>query len=229
MLKLNLGCGPVQPAGWANIDGSLRAWFVSRLPSVDRWLVRWRLWPPTEFTAATAFVDLRKPLPWADEAASAIFLGEVLEHLTRDDAGRLLRECFRVLCPGGVLRLRVPDNARFWRNYLAAYDAMHARPRAEWTDAHARWVEMFFRDVCVQRRWVGSFTHFHKWMWDEVSLTVALERAGFTAVGRRAFLDSAIPDIAAVEVREDLTLEASKPSTHGLPVPFTSRVRLEYP
>src|SRR5262249_8695383 len=124
---------------------------------------------------------------------------------------RLLRECLRVLCAGGVLRVRVPDNARFWRNYLAEYDAVHARARAEWSDAHARWVEMFFRDVGVPHRWLGSFTHVHKWMWDEVSLTVALERAGFGAVERRAFLDSAIPDVAAVEVRDDLIIEATKP------------------
>ena len=211
MLKLNLGCGPIQPAGWANLDGSRRAWFASRLPFADRWLVRCGLWPPTEFSAATGFVDLRRPLPWADEAANAIYLGEVLEHLAPDDAQRLLRECLRVLCAGGVLRVRVPDNARFWRNYLAEYDAVHARARAEWSDAHARWVEMFFRDVCVPRRWLGSFTHVHKWMWDEVSLTVALERAGFGAVERRAFLDSAIPDVAAVEVRDDLIIEATKP------------------
>src|SRR5262249_14378429 len=66
VLKLNLGCGPIQPAGWANLDGSRRAWFASRLPFADRWLVRCGLWPPTEFSAATGFVDLRRPLPWAD-------------------------------------------------------------------------------------------------------------------------------------------------------------------
>lgn len=211
MLKLNLGCGAIQPAGWVNVDGSRRAWLASRLPMLDRWLVRLRVCAPTEFGAATRFADLRRPLPWQSGSVSAIYLGEVLEHLARDEALRLLRECWRVLCGGGVLRLRVPDNVRFWRNYLAEYDAARARPRREWSDAHARWVEMFFRDVCVRRQWIGSFTHFHKWMWDEVSLSIALERVGFTGVARRAFLDSAIPDVAAVEMREDLNLEATKP------------------
>lgn len=215
MLKLNLGCGPIHAAGWINVDGSRRAWFASRLAPIDRWLVRRGVWPPTEFSAATCFADLRRPLPWPDGAAGAIYLGEMLEHLTRAGAMRLLHECFRVLAVGGLLRLRVPDNAHFWRSYLEEYDAQRARPRAEWTDTHARWVEMFFRDICVRRQWVGSFAHFHKWMWDEVSLTVALERVGFTGVERRAFLDSAISDIAALEVREDLTLEATKSPAAG--------------
>jgi predicted SAM-dependent methyltransferase len=217
MLKLNLGCGPVHAAGWVNVDGSRRAWVASRLPSVDRWLVRRKLWPPTEFGPTTMFTELRHRLPWADAAAEAVYLGEVLEHLTRADALRLLDECARVLRAGGVLRVRVPDNVRFWRNYLTEYDAIRARPRAEWSDAHTRWVEQFFRDIAVRRTWVGSFGHFHKWMWDEVSLTLALGRAGFVDVERRAFLDSAIADVAAVEMRDDLIMEARKPLTGAGP------------
>jgi SAM-dependent methyltransferase len=210
-LKLNLGCGPVQPPGWVNVDGSRRAWVASRLPLIDRLLVRCGVWPPTEFSPATHFADLTRPLEWPDGSASAIYLGEVLEHLRHADGLRLLAECLRVLAAGGILRLRVPDNARFWRNYLREYDAVHSQPRARWDDAHARWIGMFFADVSVSPRWFRSWKHYHKWMWDEVSLTVALERTGFAAVERRGFLDSAIPDVAAVETREDLTLEATKP------------------
>jgi predicted SAM-dependent methyltransferase len=213
--RLNLGCGAVHAPGWINVDGARRAWVASRVPLLDHVLVRLRVWPPTEFSAATYFADLRRPLPWRTASASAVYLGEVLEHLVHEDAVRLLHECFRVLCSGGVLRLRVPDNARFWRNYVDQYDAVRALPRSAWNDAHARWVEMYFREICVRRQWLGSFTHFHKWMWDEVTLSVALTRIGFADVERRAFLDSAIPDVAAVEVRDDLQIEATKPSVVG--------------
>jgi predicted SAM-dependent methyltransferase len=207
MLKLNLGCGPVQPAGWVNVDGSNRAWLASRLPWLDRLLVRLRLLPPTEFTAQTTWADLRRRLPWDDGTVDAIYLGEVLEHFTRDQGQRLLGECRRVLKPDGVLRLRVPDNANFWRQYLAEYDEVRSRPPAEWANDHTRWVALFFRDICTRPRRFGYAGHYHKWMYDEVSLTLALREAGFVAQ-RRTYLDSAIADVAAVEVAQDLIMEA---------------------
>ena len=208
--KLNLGCGPVQPEGWVNVDGSIRAWIASRLAPVDRLLVRMKLWPATEFGKRTVVTNLRKRLPWADASVDAVYMGEVLEHFTRDDGFALLQECFRVLKPGGVLRLRVPDNAQFWRNYLREYDATRSQPRSEWTLSHSRWVEMFFNDISVRRTWLGSYGHFHKWMYDEVSLVLTLEKAGFRHARRRGYLDSAIDDVAAVENRDDLIVEAIK-------------------
>jgi predicted SAM-dependent methyltransferase len=208
--KLNLGCGPVQPAGWVNVDGSIRAWIACRLAPVDRFLVLTKLWPATEFGKQTVVTNLRKRLPWAEASVDAVYMGEVLEHFTRADGFALLQECFRVLKPGGVLRLRVPDNAQFWGNYVREYEATRARPRSEWTLSHSRWVEMFFNDISVRRTWFGSYGHFHKWMYDEVSLVLTLEQAGFRHAGRRAYLDSAINDVAAVENRNDLIVEAIK-------------------
>lgn len=211
MLKLNLGCGHVQPEGWVNVDGSRRAWFASRLSFLDRLLVRCRLWPPTEFNSKTYYANLLKRFPWRDGSVSVVYMGEILEHFTRADGLHLLRECFRILEDNGVIRIRVPDNARFWRNYLAEFDEIAAKPRQEWNDKHSRWVEMFFRDICVKPLGWGSLGHYHKWMYDEVSLIKTLESLGFIDVRRRGFLDSSIEDVKAVETRDDLTVEARKP------------------
>lgn len=211
MRKLNLGCGPVQPPGWENVDGSLRAWVASHFSLLDRLMTRLRIWPRSEFSRDTTFANLLKRLPWPDNGSDCVFLGEVLEHFTRDDGMRLLSECFRILKPGGVLRVRVPDNVRFWRNYLMAFDETHVLPQSEWREEHTRWVAMFFRDICVRRRWFFSYGHYHKWMYDEISLVRAFQRAGFIKVSRRGFLDSAIPDVGAVETHEDLTVEGTKP------------------
>lgn len=213
MIKLNLGCGHIQPAGWINVDGSLRAWVASHLAPLDNLLVKLRLWPPTEFNRQTRWLNLLKPLPWADNAVDAIYLGEVLEHFTRDQGAQLLAECHRVLAPGGVLRVRVPDNARFWRNYLAAYDPIAARPDDQWVNDHTYWVELFFRDICTRRRWFSSYGHFHKWMYDDVSLVLAFRAAGFADARRRNYLDSAIPDIQPVESRDELIVEGTKQVT----------------
>jgi predicted SAM-dependent methyltransferase len=211
MHKLNLGCGPVQPEGWEIVDGSWRAWSASHLSWFDRLMTRLKLWPLTEFTRKTRFANLLKPLPWQTGSVDCIYLGEVLEHFTRQDGMRLLHDCFRILKPGGTIRVRVPDNARFWRNYLNQFDEAYRKPRQEWTESHSVWVEMFFRDICVRRSFRGSFGHFHKWMYDEISLTKTLEKVGFASVERRSFLDSSITDIKSVETHEDLTIEATKP------------------
>ena len=107
--------------------------------------------------------------------------------------------------------MRVPDNARFWRNYLKEFDENYARPPAQRDDRHSRWVEMFFHDICVRRSAFSSYGHFHKWMYDEISLVRTFEKVGFVNVARRAFLDSAIPDVRSVESHEDLTVEGTKP------------------
>jgi predicted SAM-dependent methyltransferase len=230
MIKLNLGCGHIQPTGWVNVDGSIRAWVASRLGPLDNLLVRLRLWPPTEFNRQTRWLNLLKPLPWPDQAVDAIYLGEVLEHFTREDGKHVLAECHRVLKPGGALRVRVPDNARFWRNYLAEYDPIAAEPPSEWKNDHTRWVEMYFRDICTRRRWFGSYGHFHKWMYDDVSLVLAFRDAGFADARRRDYRDSAIDDVDRVEVRDDLIVEGTKPKTaagrsaESAPRPLSSAV-----
>jgi len=209
---LNIGCGPVQPDGWVNIDSSNRAWLASRMNWLDRLLVRLRVFPPTEFNSRTKVVDVRKRIPFAANSVKAIYSGEMLEHLTVAEAKRFLAESIRVLVPGGILRVRVPDNYRFWKNYTREFETTHSLPREQWNTAHTRWTEMFFQNICTRRPWLGSMGHFHKWMYDEVSLILAFERAGFVEVARRTLHDSRIPDVALVETHEDLTVEGVKPA-----------------
>jgi predicted SAM-dependent methyltransferase len=200
----------VQPDGWVNIDNSYRARFASRLPLLDRLLVNAHVIPRTDFKPGLRGVNLDRPLPWPTGSASAVYGGEVLEHFTRESGARLLAECFRVLVPGGIIRMRVPDNARFWSNYLAEYEAMKQRPRAEWSTAHTRWIEMFFREIATGDKW-QSRGHYHKWMYDEISLILTLENVGFGDVRRMPYLESRIPDVNLVEVRDDLIVEGVKP------------------
>jgi len=55
------------------------------------------------------FWDLSNGIPFADGTVETVFSSHMLEHMT-DPAGEvLLRECHRVLAPGGVLRVAVPE------------------------------------------------------------------------------------------------------------------------
>lgn len=209
--KLNVGCGPVQPDGWVNIDSSHRARLASYLPWLDKTLVFMRLLPPTEFNRRTHVRDVRSDFGMRPNSVSAIYCGEILEHFTEEEGNGFIRSCFRVLAPGGILRVRVPDNYRFWKNYVTEFEQNMSGAQGPPNDSHSRWIRMFFRDICVRRPGFGSMGHFHKWMYDEITLALAFRHAGFSDVSRRAFHDSRIDDISAVETRDDLIVEGTKP------------------
>ncbi|MGE4538375.1 MAG: glycosyltransferase [Desulfovibrio sp.] len=108
---LNLGCGGTHHPAWTNIDFS---------PS-----------PPDVLG-----YDLGREIPFPDETFHAVYHSHLLEHLPKRTAPLFLAECFRVLRPGGVLRLAVPDLEGIARAYLATLDALEqGLPEAE--DRHA--------------------------------------------------------------------------------------------
>lgn len=209
MLRLNLGCGPIQPVGWVNVDASMRARLASSFGPVDRLLTRCAILSPTEFNKETVTYDLLKPLPYHDGSVDAIYAGELWEHFEPEDALRLSKECFRVLRPGGVIRVCVPDGEEFWRNYLLKIDEeLKKQPPERDVERVRGHVEMYFRDICTKRSWLKSFGHFHKWQYDEVQLVEHFRQCGFDTVERKKFRDSRIAGIADVERSDFLIVEA---------------------
>ena len=53
--------------------------------------------------------------------------------------------------------------------------------------------------------------HYHKWMFDEITLVRSFENAGFVETERRRKHESRILDIASLESRENLIVEGIKP------------------
>lgn len=212
-MKLNIGCGDVQPDGWTNIDNSNRAWLTVKLPWIDKALVACGALSPSCYGPKVNTSNLLKRWPFADGSVQAIYGGDFYEHFTREQANHLTAEAFRVLAPGGVLRLRVPDGELMWRNYLKAVDAARSLPAGQRNGAVKeieRHVWMYFRDLCTVRPIFKSMGHFHKWHWDEVQLTELLRSCGFQDVERRAKHDSRIADVALVEHWDYLQVEGVK-------------------
>lgn len=86
---LNIGCGSDRPEGWTNADKGV--------------IVR---------GSGVAYADLRMVLPWPDDTFTLIVANHVLSDLTHHELPHALRELRRVLKPGGVLRILVPDFLR---------------------------------------------------------------------------------------------------------------------
>ena len=208
MTKLNLGCGPVQPDNWVNVDGSNRAKLASKLSWLDNGLQKIGVIGESEFGPHIKILDLRKELPYETNSVEAIYAGELWEHFEHADAYNLTAECARVLKPGGALRVCVPDCEHIWRTYLDLIDQEKNKPAgdrsAEKIVSH---VKMYFDDICTRRIWLGSMGHTHKWNYDEVQLIEMFEKCGLQDVERMQFHKSRIDDVDKVERSDFLIVE----------------------
>jgi predicted SAM-dependent methyltransferase len=164
---LNLGCGVWRHAAWFNLDR------VSHGPDV-------------------AARDLSLGIPFADERFDAVYHSHLLEHFPRDKAGGFLRECLRVLAPGGVLRVAVPDLEVLAKLYLT--ELHHAQRGDEAAQARYDWIMHELFDQMVRVSPGGGFAR-------QVLASLPggrefiLSRTGAEAAGLLAGLD-ADPDLA---------------------------------
>ncbi len=58
------------------------------------------------------------PLGYKDNSADIIYSSHVLEYFDREEVVNVLRDWYRVLKPGGIIRLAVPDFSQLARLYL---------------------------------------------------------------------------------------------------------------
>jgi len=70
-------------------------------------------------------VDLFKfPLPWKNESVSEIHASHFVEHIPRQIRWPFFEECWRILKPGGTMRIFVPS----WKSERAYGDMTHEYP-----------------------------------------------------------------------------------------------------
>lgn len=198
---LHLGCGLTAPVDWLNVDVSWQV-VLARWPTVKRALVGFRLYPRTQadipWPANILRLDLRKPLPFPDARFVAVYSSHTLEHLYYDDAVALLKECYRVLKPGGICRIVVPDLRAAVTKYLSSVDSDNGKC------ADRLMEELLMHPRNNQHGLLGKYRRFsgfhqHKWMYDASSLKKLLEGAGFAEIASRDCLEGRLPDLQAVE------------------------------
>jgi len=130
---LNIGCGATFHAEWINLDAAPSS------PEVQAH-------------------DIATGLPFAEGRFEAVYASHVLEHFEPDAGLRLLRECRRVLRPGGIVRIVVPDLEAIVRAYLEALEAAARGDR----DAEARydWMMLELYDQTVRTKSGGRMAEY---------------------------------------------------------------------
>ena len=124
-ILVNVGCGHQRPAGWINTDCSLNA-MIQRVPVIGG-LVRGALRSTAYSSGNVSYLNLTKRWPFADGTVDVVYGSHVFEHLSMSGARHFLREAMRVLRPGGVLRLVVPDLYQAAKAYVTELEGGNAK------------------------------------------------------------------------------------------------------
>ena len=182
MKLLNLGCGHRHHPAWVNVD------FHSTGPGVIAH-------------------DLNHGVPFADSSFDAVYHSHLLEHFPKRYAPVFLQECFRVLKPGGIIRVAVPDLEQIARLYLdllekALQGDEEAQKRYDWI-----MLEMF--DQMVRNQPGGEMRNY----WKQNPMPAedfVIERCGSEVLNALAFLGnsgnlaSALTPEAGLDLVEEL-------------------------
>jgi cyclopropane fatty-acyl-phospholipid synthase-like methyltransferase len=181
LVKLNLGSFTNQfHYGWRNLD------------RID--LAPWARQQGYSFSC----VDVTQGLPYDDEIVDAIFSSHMLEHVSYEQALALMKDCHRVMKPGTVIRVVVPDAGKLIKsyhdNFLGYFDEMSSTSSARSTQAGKLW-ELLLGDE-------------HRAIYDWDTLERLFLDAGFKDPKQERFRHSRSPIIQteATDMYADLSL-----------------------
>jgi predicted SAM-dependent methyltransferase len=126
----------------------------------------------------TLKMDATAPCPFRSGSALAVNSEHFIEHIERELAPAYFAEVFRVLRPGGVVRTSTPSLRGICEAYMNGdVAALEAHRAAGYTAAtHA--------DV------LNNYVHMggeHRYVYDEETLALVLEEAGFTQIEAASF------------------------------------------
>ncbi len=157
--KLHLGAGPIGLPGWFNTDLNPQSKDI-------------------------VYLDVRKPFFIDDETLDYVFSEHLIEHISWSAGLHMLRECRRVLKPGGTVRIATPD--------LAVLLGLYGNHRDdELGERYIRWVvERSMKEIAYNTASVvvnSAFrNHGHQFLYDADLLELALLEAGFANIRRCA-------------------------------------------
>lgn len=219
MRKVNLGSGTTCLDDWINIDSSFNA-RLAKYPRLRYLLFKIGILPKkyyelpwSDHIQSTMVRDVRKKLPFDDEYIDFIYSSHHIEHLRKDEAEKVLKECFRVLKRGGLIRLVVPDLELMARNYLKEIEEILNEGKRDYLPSE-RFLDLLNMGEKTRTPFILKIfsSGRHRWMYDQFSLTALLESCGFVDVQKRGYKEGVVPDIEFLDNQPDnsLWLEAQK-------------------
>jgi predicted SAM-dependent methyltransferase len=157
---LNIGCGVRIHPAFVNID-------YNWLPGID---LCW---------------DAGRTLPFADSSIAGVFSEHCLEHLSFDAAKGFISEVYRILHPGGVVRIIVPDAELFLRAYCAHSADQSVRFPPPY---HQRLQESNATPISLVNSVFRDFGHLYAYDYEELRNLLAM--FPFSSICRSGFMDS---------------------------------------
>jgi SAM-dependent methyltransferase len=148
--------------------------------------------------------DLRRPLKIADSSVDGIFSEHTIEHLTYDEADRLLSECCRIMKPGGVIRIILPDISLFIKHYCDQDETWFRRwERLIFLESDD--MERAKRRLASPLQAISFVTqeYGHVSSWDLPTLTYYLEKSGFRCISKVSFMQGKCPQILCDQNNEE--------------------------
>lgn len=209
---LNLGCGSKTSPACINIDWSIR-YMLMRNP-----VLRACVFPFLDAQQIerirrldrVSLGNLKKGIRWPDNSVDAVYHSHLLEHIDRESVIGFLLEIRRVLRPGGIHRVVVPDFQRLARVYLADFG-----PDSHLVDwrVHDLQIKQMI-EQCVRRKSAAVLNYgpirqrvetflfgdarrrgeTHQWTYDKINLTGLLQEAGFREITQMDYRTSRIPN-----------------------------------
>lgn len=229
--KLQIGCGGNLLSGWLNSDlnpvRSMGVYLATHQDGRRRGGVMPDGWGAAHPLKDIIFLDATNALPFPDETFDCVFSEHMIEHIPYQDATHLINEIYRILKPGGRVRISTPDlsflmdlyaqdKTEVQRRYIA-WAAGTYLPDVELPDRPA---EADALDTFVINNFVRNWGH--QFIYDHKTLGNALARCGFSAATRYQPGESDDERLRGIESHgrrisddfnrlESIVLEAAKP------------------
>jgi SAM-dependent methyltransferase len=199
LVLLNLGCGNRTHPMWVNIDYTLSG-RIRSIPFIGRFAklqpVGYRNW------------DLRRGIPFKSGTVDVVYSSHVLEHLDRSVAGVFLREAARVLKPGGIIRIVVPDLEDAVRTYITALEKMREGQPTKSTKEEYELATLLMLDQLVRRESGGELA---AWLRSHSGSAIIRKKGGvFEAIAASESKLERLPDPARKILRHFGFLDPAK-------------------
>ena len=147
------------------------------------------------------FGDIVSGLKVKENSCDWLYCSHVLEHLSYDDLIISLKNSYKILKPGGVFRMVLPDMEFLCKEYLSSLEKSDP-------DGCNKFMKDSYLGIKERKKGLKSLLTYmfgnskHLWMWDYNSLSKVLTEVGFSKIRRGKFNDSDDKMFLLVENKE---------------------------